>query len=238
MNETRKISLPIYGDIRVVGHPEPTEFCLVDVCESINIDIKEAEKWISDEHVRTILAKDRTGRRACPVRFINSDGLDDIVNGSGLQSAKNLKYTLTPPIEKHRASIIVELEAIYKIIEDLKEENAKLKALADSNVSYEGIYTTTQIAKEFGYSASVLNGMLKIVGVQYFKSGVWILKAPYSQWGLTILRTGKYEREDGNPCSSKLTVWTEKGRRFLKVLQKNGFDTKKAVNSLRKEFNL
>ena len=228
MNEVQKVSSPTYGDIRVLGSPKPTEFCFVDVCNALNIETKKAQKWLSKENVRIELSKDRTGRRTCPVRFLNMDGVDDIVNGSGKQEAKNLREFLITTDNIKKPSIVIELEALIEENERLKAENERLTQLFAGGF-YGGLYTTTEIAKEFGYSAGILNGMLKIVGVQYYKSGIWILKAPYSRYGLTQLVTKSFKRSNGNPGSSKLTVWTEKGRLFLKILQKNGFDTNKAM---------
>lgn len=262
LNSISTITSPQFGDIRVIGSPTPTEFCLVDVCRALDTETRAAEKWLSKENITKVNTKDRAGRRTRPIRFINVRGLDDIIAGSGKQEARNLKSSILGNVDEKDddweidhftgtdkySRMFTEVNNLLCLIssklyelkhqnEQLNEENRKLKDGKDF-VSSQTTYTTTEIAKDFGYSASVLNGMLKIVGVQYYKSGIWILKSPYSSWGLTQLRTGNYETKDGNPGSRKLTVWTEKGRRFLTALRQHGFDCKATVNSLKREFNL
>lgn len=128
-----------------------------------------------------------------------------------------------------------ENESLKKLVDEQEE---KIRSLSESPVAPKAAYTISEIANEFGYSASVLNGMLKIIGVQYYRSGIWQLKAPYSHWNLTEMRTGKYERPDGNPGSHKLTVWNERGRIFLKALHKHGFDLSEATKSVKSELGL
>lgn len=79
-------------------------------------------------------------------------------------------------------------------------------------------YTTTQIAKELGMSAGVLNKRLKWSGIQFRQSGQWLLKAAYQDQGYTATRTHKWENRNGDTGTAMLTVWTEKGRLFIHYL--------------------
>lgn len=81
-------------------------------------------------------------------------------------------------------------------------------------------YTTTQIAKEFGWGAETLNKKLKALGVQYKQNGQWLLYAKYQDKGYTSTITRTYTGSTGQVHTSQLTVWTEQGRRFIHSLFK------------------
>ncbi|MCS3100224.1 phage antirepressor KilAC domain-containing protein [Bacteroides ovatus] len=58
-------------------------------------------------------------------------------------------------------------------------------------------YTTTQIAKELGMTAGMLNKRLRWAGIQFRQSGQWLLKAPYQNQGYTATRTHVWESRTG-----------------------------------------
>lgn len=95
--------------------------------------------------------------------------------------------------------------------------------------------TITQIAKSIGMDAHKLNTKLKECGIIYRQSGMWMLKAPYSTWGLSSTRTNTYTRSDGSVGTSQYTVYNERGRRLIVALHENGFNVKQAVKSIKGE---
>lgn len=95
--------------------------------------------------------------------------------------------------------------------------------------------TITQIAKSIGMDAHKLNTKLKECGIIYRQSGMWMLKAPYSTWGLSSTRTQTYTRSDGSVGTSQYTVYNERGRRLIVALHENGFNVKLAVKSIKGE---
>lgn len=88
----------------------------------------------------------------------------------------------------------------------------------DKVLQSKSTYTTTQISKELGMSAGVLNKRLKWAGIQFRQSGQWLLKAPYQNQGYTATRTHQWENRNGDSGTAMLTVWTEKGRLFIHYL--------------------
>jgi phage antirepressor YoqD-like protein len=76
-------------------------------------------------------------------------------------------------------------------------------------------YTTTLIAKELGYSATALNRMLHDLKVQYKQNDTWVLYFKYQNLGYTKTTTSTYTDSTGQTRTSMLTVWTEKGRKFI-----------------------
>lgn len=89
------------------------------------------------------------------------------------------------------------------------------KVLSASNT-----YSINLIAKEMGMSGVTLNAKLKEKGVQYKQGGVWVLTHKYQNKGYTSTRTHIYTSSDGKERTSMLTVWTERGRKFIHDLFK------------------
>lgn len=100
---------------------------------------------------------------------------------------------------------------------ELKQQVPKV-TYYDKVLQSKSTYTTTQIAKELGMSAGVLNKRLKQIGIQFRQSGQWMLKAPYQNQGYTATRTHQWENRKGESGTAMLTVWTERGRLFIHYL--------------------
>jgi len=116
----------------------------------------------------------------------------------------------------------------------IEQQNATIKEQApkvsyyDETLQSVNTMTTTQIAKELGLDAPKLNQRLKQAGVIFRQSGMWMLRQPYSAWGLTATRTQTYTRSDGSTGTSMYTVWTERGRRFVHAVHDNSYNARKA----------
>lgn len=107
----------------------------------------------------------------------------------------------------------------------------------DNHLLSTNALTTTQIAKEIGLTAEKLNSKLKELGVQFKQSGQWLLKAPYSSWGMHETRTSVHSCETGDVYTHMYTVWTQRGRRFIIALYENRWDIKKAIKQIKGELN-
>ena len=77
------------------------------------------------------------------------------------------------------------------------------------------LLSVTEIAKDYGMSATGFNKMLYEFGIQYKQSGVWFLYAKYQSEGYTQTKTQNYSRPDGIQGSRTHMYWTQKGRLFL-----------------------
>lgn len=75
------------------------------------------------------------------------------------------------------------------------ERQAPLVEYANNVLNSESTYTTTQIAKELGMSAQLLNRLLHAYGVQFKQSGQWQLYKQYEDKGYTKTRTHTYTRK-------------------------------------------
>ena len=77
------------------------------------------------------------------------------------------------------------------------------------------LITATQIAKEFGLSAVAFNRLLSSLGIQYKRSGQWLLYARYDGLGYTRTVYTTVIHQDGRRTIALTTKWTPRGRRFL-----------------------
>ena len=98
--------------------------------------------------------------------------------------------------------------------EELKLQAPKV-AYHDEVLSSTSAYTTTQIAKEFGWGAKTLNDKLHRMGIQYKMNDQWLLYAKYADKGYTKTVTYSYLTPDGQVHTSQNTQWTERGRQFI-----------------------
>ena len=109
------------------------------------------------------------------------------------------------------------------------EQNTPKVNYFDNVLQSESAYTTTQIAKELGITATSLNLRLRNLQIQYKQSGTWVLYQKYQNQGYTKTRTYTYNN-NGETRTTMLTVWTEKGRLFIhSQIKSNTSERKKGV---------
>lgn len=109
-------------------------------------------------------------------------------------------------------------------VKSLRRENNKLKQKAeafDELINSASLFTTTVIAKSFGWSAIKLNQYLKQKQIQYQQGEVWVLYAKYADKGYTRICWYDYSTDSkGRPLSRAHTYWTSKGLLFIRQLLK------------------
>lgn len=132
--------------------------------------------------------------------------------------------------ESKRVTINIQTEEIKKVAPKVNYYDDTLQSV--------NTMTTTQVSKELGMEANKLNEKLKTCGISYKQSGQWLLRAPYSNWGMHSTRTQTYTRSDGSMGTSVYTVWTQRGRRFIHSLNNNDWDVKKAVKEIKGEIEI
>lgn len=131
--------------------------------------------------------------------------------------------------EEEKERLQAENEKQQKLLEEKTRENHNMMGklieqapdvkYVKSTLNAPTTYTTTQIAKELGMrSAVTLHQRLKDMKVMFSQSGSWMLTAPYCDKGYTKTRTSTGENNGGGTWSKTITVWTEKGRKFLHEL--------------------
>lgn len=119
--------------------------------------------------------------------------------------------------EEHTARIEAE-----RIVEEQREEIAVMKPKSiyhDMVWNSPGNMTTSQIAKDYGWTAQRLNRYLARKGVQYRRGNIWYPYRQYQNEGFMQTVTTPEERALG-VLSVSNTRWTPKGRIFIYNLLK------------------
>lgn len=120
-------------------------------------------------------------------------------------------------ITKHQQQLAQANERIALLTNEVKQSAPKVKSY-DEYISSDGTFTTTQIAKEYGWGAKTLNNKLKERGIQYKQNRQWLLTAKYDGKGYTRSIPCTFTYSDGTIGTQMQTVWTTKGREFIHSL--------------------
>lgn len=115
-------------------------------------------------------------------------------------------------------------EKLLAQIQDLKKENSILQKKAeafDAIISSKSLFTTTVVAKSFGWSALRLNKYLSDKKVQFRQGEVWVLYSKYANKDYTRICLYDYSMDSrGKPLTRAHTYWTGKGFAFIRELLK------------------
>lgn len=85
----------------------------------------------------------------------------------------------------------------------------------DQILSSKNTILTTQIAKDYGYSAQRFNKLLESLHIQYRLRGQWLLYAEHAGNGYTKSVSIPFEYNDGTCGTRTQSEWTQRGRLFL-----------------------
>ncbi|WP_062052380.1 phage antirepressor KilAC domain-containing protein [Bacillus sp. JCM 19034] len=226
--------------VRTVVIDKKVWFVASDVCKVLEIkNVTQAIQRLEEDE-RSMFNIGRQGS----VNIVDESGLYELILSSRKKEAKEfkrwIKRDVLPSIRK-TGSYTIETPS-YMVEDPIKraelwiEEQKKVQLLEQRAAIYEekanyvdeilkskNTVTTTQIAKDYGMSATALNRILKEEGIQYKVRGQWVLKSGYHDKGYTKSYTVDIERSDGTPDVKMNTHWTQKGRLFIhRVLEKRG----------------
>lgn len=104
-----------------------------------------------------------------------------------------------------------QVEEQQKVIEELQPK----ATYYDLILQCPDLVSTTEIAKDYGMSATKFNKFLKDFKIQFKQSGVWFLYQKYAGYGYTQSKTHNYADEYGVQHAKSHMYWTQKGRLFL-----------------------
>lgn len=85
----------------------------------------------------------------------------------------------------------------------------------DQILSSKNTILTTQIAKDYGYSAQKFNKLLESLHIQYKLRGQWLLYAEHAGNGYTKSVSIPFEYNDSTCRTRTQSEWTQRGRLFL-----------------------
>lgn len=182
--------------------------------------------------------------------IINESGLYSLILSSKLPQAKEFKRWVTsevlPTIRKRGAYVTnakaVEitqspaalaefLQGITDQVKVLEQQNEQLRLeleeaqkqarYLDLIIESKASLRVTQIAADYGMSATKFNHLLHEFGVQHKVNGQWILYKKYMGKGYTDSATFDFVDGKGQARTHVTTTWTQKGRLFLYELLKS-----------------
>lgn len=237
-----------FGTVRVVSVNGEPYFVGKDVADILGYsNSRDALAKRVDEEDKGVAKCDTLGGVQDLV-VINESGLYSLILSSHLPSAKRFKHWVTsevlPAIRKHGLYAIDDIlenpDMAIAALQKLKEEREERKRLEEvvamqgqqlsemqpKATYYDFVLTCTNalpisiIAKDYGWSATKLNGFLHDKGVQFKMGDTWILYANHADKGYTKSSTFAYTDGLGGNRASIHTKWTQKGRLFIYDLMK------------------
>lgn len=212
-----------FGQVRVINKGGEPWFVAKDICEILDHKNPSVAIQMLEEDERTKLSLGRQG----PTNVVNESGLYTLIIKSNKPEAKKFRKWVTsevlPSIRKYEMYMTDNLlertlddpDFLIDLLQKYKQEREEKLALKKQNellIHAEKLYTSTEIAKELGFtSAAAFNRDLEQKRIQYKVNGTWVLTYEYSNKGYTsikeqVLDNGKiiYDRK-----------WTGLGRQFL-----------------------
>ena len=185
-----------------------TEDGLYDVIlDSRKPEAKRFRKWVTSEVLPTIrkhgvyMTKDTLERAIAEPDFL-------------IQLATTLKEEKAKRLEAEQ-----QCEAQKQIIGEMEKKVSYLDLILSSTSTM----TITQIAQDYGMSGQRMNKLLHGLRIQYKVGEQWILYAEYKDKCYVSSETIHFMTNEGVPCTTLNTKWTQKGRLFLyDILKKEG----------------
>ena len=195
-----------------LGREQVTNFINEDGLYDVILDSRKPEakrfrKWVTSEVLPTIrkhgvyMTKDTLERAITEPDFL-------------IQLATTLKEEKAKRLEAEQ-----QCEAQKQIIGELEKKVSYLDLILSSTSTM----SITQIAQDYGMSGQRMNKLLHGLRIQYKVGEQWILYAEYKDKCYVSSETIHFMTNEGVPCTTLNTKWTQKGRLFLyDILKKEG----------------
>lgn len=160
---------------------------------------KKFKKWVTSEILPSIRKHGA---------YMTEQTLEEVLSNPDtlIRLATDLKKE-----REERQKLQLESKQKDKEIESLKPLATYTERILQST----GLFTTSQIAKDYGIGVKEFNKLLNTLKVQYKQNGQWLLYAKFQGEGYTMSETIPITHSDGRPDAKMSTKWTQKGRLFL-----------------------
>lgn len=179
-----------------------------------NSELPGAEKfesWIYDEVIPSVL---NYGMYAVDELLENPDIAIKAFTALKEEREKNKR------LEQEKKALEYETIEMSKAITEMQPKANYVDVILQSKSTV----CTTQIAQDYGMSATAFNKLLNRLGIQHKVGKQWILYRPYISQGYVQSETVSIERSNGMLDTVMHTKWTQKGRLFLyETLKDNGY---------------
>ena len=241
-----------FGEIRTVTVNDEPMFCLTDICKALEIKnaTDVAKRLDEDERTRLNLGRQgetnfitESGLYAVILRsdkpnakkfrkWVTSEVLPSIRKNGGYIAgqenmtddelmAKALMVAQNKINERDNRIKSLETE-ITEMDKTISEMQPKVRYV-DMILQSKSTVNVSQIAQDYGMSATIFNRKLHELGIQYKTGGQWILYSNYKNKGYVHSETIEIKHSDGSKGTKMQTKWLQKGRLFLyEKLKKHG----------------
>lgn len=241
------------GTIRIVGTSDAPQFCLSDICKILGLQAAAVTRRLEKDVISSHTLLTSGGYQVLNFVTEDGlyDVILDSRKPEAKRFRKWVTSEVLPTIRKHGAYMtndaleraITEPDFLIQLATTLKEEKAKrleaeqqceaqkqIIGEMEKKVSYLDLIlsststmTITQIAQDYGMSGQKMNKLLHKLHIQYKVSDQWILYAEYKDKCYVSSETIHFMTNEGVPCTTLNTKWTQKGRLFLyDILKKEG----------------
>ena len=162
------------------------------------------------------------------MKVINESGLYSLILSSKLPSAKKFKRWVTsevlPAIRKTGAyqakpkdnyqipATYGEALQLAATLQTKIEHDAPSLKYFHDQMRNPGLMTTTEIAKDYGWSARKLNKYLESKDVIYRQGNKWVIYQKYADKGYSQYEPFPYDNNKGVKNNLK---WTQRGKKFI-----------------------
>lgn len=241
------------GTIRIVGTSDAPQFCLSDICKILGLQAAAVTRRLEKDVISSHTLLTSGGYQVLNFVTEDGlyDVILDSRKPEAKRFRKWVTSEVLPTIRKHGVYMtkdaleraIAEPDFLIQLATTLKEEKAKrleaeqqcevqkqIIGEMEKKVSYLDLIlsststmTITQIAQDYGMSGQKMNKLLHKLHIQYKVSDQWILYAEYKDKCYVSSETIHFMTNEGVPCTTLNTKWTQKGRLFLyDILKKEG----------------
>ena len=252
MNDLKIFNNEEFGEIRTVVVNEEPMFCLTDICKALEMSnpTMVAQRLDDDERTKLDLGRQgetnfitESGLYAVILRsdkpnakkfrkWVTSEVLPSIRKNGGYIAgqenmtddelmAKALMVAQNKIAERDNKIKSLETE-ITEMDNTISEMQPKVRYV-DMILQSKSTVNVSQIAQDYGMSATIFNRKLHELGIQYKTGGQWILYSNYKNKGYVHSETIEIKHSDGSKGTKMQTKWLQKGRLFLyEKLKKHG----------------
>ena len=241
-----------FGKVRVARLNNEPIFCIADLCKILDLTPSKVSQRLSEDVLSKYPLKTNGGEQLANFvnedglydvildsrkpeakqfrKWVTGEVLPAIRKSGGymIEKEESPEETMSRALLIAQDTMMRQKQRLDMLQAQNNLQSTQLQIVApkveyyDSVLQSSSVYVADQIAKELGMTAVSMNKKLCALGILMKRNSQWVLSAKHCNSGLTKTKTHQYTKTDGSVGTNCITVWTEKGRKFLFELKENG----------------